>query len=83
VINLVFLIRKHCIPERATRSVVLRPWAANADLSWSNELKGAGRFWLASDWLAVKPSLLPKGTFQLGPSACQYIHTCINLINHH
>jgi len=32
-------------------------------------LKGAGRFLLASNWFAVKPSLLPKGTFQSGPSA--------------
>lgn len=52
---------------------MLRPWLANADISWSMLRLGAGRFSLASVWFAEKPSLLPSGTSQTGPPACQIV----------
>jgi hypothetical protein len=62
------------IPESATRSIVLRPWAANLDFSSVRFKKGAGRVWLASALFAVRLSLLPSGTGQLGPPVCEYIY---------
>jgi hypothetical protein len=67
------------IPESATRSIVLRPWAANLDFSSVRFKKGAGRVWLASALFAVRLSLLPSGTGQLGPPVCEYIYICIIL----
>ena len=66
---------KKFIPESATRSVMLRLWLPNELISWSMVKVGAGRFWLARVWFAVKLSLLPNGTSQTGPLACQ-IYSC-------
>lgn len=52
---------------------MLRPWLANADISWSMQREGAGRFSLARVWFAEKPSLLLNGTSQTGPQACQTV----------
>jgi len=62
-------MQKIYLPESATKSIVLRFCLSNADLSWSREKLGPGRFWLARSKLAFKLSLLPRGTFQSGPWA--------------
>jgi hypothetical protein len=64
---------KQYLPDRATKSVLLlRPTLVKLSLSWSRVKKGAGREAFAAARLAVVLSLLPNGTVQLGPPACNH-----------
>jgi len=64
-----FYVLKIFIPESATRSVTLRFCFPNEAISWSTVEFGPGRFSLARVLFAVKLSLLPSGTSQVGPLA--------------
>lgn len=58
-------------PDNATRSVMLRPTAANLAVMLARPSVGAGIAVLAPERLAVVLSLLPSRTFHVGPPACK------------
>lgn len=59
------------IPERATMSLVERPWAANLLMRLLRLEVGGGMLLLARVKLAVFESLLPSFTSQYGPPSCR------------
>jgi hypothetical protein len=67
-------------PERATRSVLLRPFLAKAAVRLARSKVGAGRSLLARDKLAVVESLLPRRTLHEGPPNCKHTYSKADLL---
>lgn len=54
-------------PDRTTRSLTVKPFAAKSDFKWFMSPKGEGKFAKASEAIDTHPSLRPVGTSQYGP----------------
>ena len=64
-----YILREREVPERATKSLALKPLVAKVEISLSNPSVKLGRF-SAKLLLAVVESLLPSLTVHDGPPTC-------------
>lgn len=60
-------------PERATKSVSLRPCLLKLLINPVRLRNGDGMSLLARVLFAVVESLLPRGTFHVGPPSCKFV----------
>ena len=64
------------LPERATRSVKVRPFEANIAFSLFKLKSACGRRCLTLAFVEILPSSLPSSTLYDGPPVCTQVNQC-------